>query len=242
MNKILNTIIVGIILLACAGSTFALRSPLFYDNFESGSFNGWSAATPWAISISAPLSGTYDAIAPGSASAMLTQNISTLGYNSINVSWLWATNRKNAVTLITEWYNGTGWIQITNITGTVANTSAIFTLPTGAANNPNFLIGFNYTGAHIQDWGKIDNVNITGNNPCNYTGTGNWDIPCDYNCGYTTTININGNITLNGTVAGTGSGEVNITSGGRWNFTATNQFINVYSGCTLNIYSGGQIG
>lgn len=70
---------------------------------------------------------------------------------------------------------------------------------------------------------------------CTYGGSGNWELNCADDCVFdsTTTIGNQDNITI------TGTGTLTFNNNGRWSFTGTNQYINIGSGCTLNINTGG---
>ncbi len=78
-------------------------------------------------------------------------------------------------------------------------------------------------------------IRIVVGDTCTYVGGGNWSIDCSDNCVFTTTQTIPGqnNVTI------FGSGNLNFSSGGKWDFTGSNQYITVDPGCTLNINPGG---
>jgi len=68
---------------------------------------------------------------------------------------------------------------------------------------------------------------------CTAPASGNWAVNCADNCDWTTAQNVPANITISG------SGHLALSS--IFTFTGSNQYINIGSGCLLEIKSGGSI-
>jgi len=78
-------------------------------------------------------------------------------------------------------------------------------------------------------------VTITADgDTCTYSGSGDWEIDCSENCRVSNSYNLANNLFFSG------SGEVLI--GELINFTGTNQYVHIGSGCSVHIESGGGFG
>ncbi|MDP3027666.1 MAG: hypothetical protein Q8N63_08220, partial [Nanoarchaeota archaeon] len=149
---------------------------IVYDDFESGSLSGWNlisygTAANWTSSTTNPYQGARHAqsqplytIEPAS---VIQRNISTLGYENIVFRYY----KRNigldvADEFQAEWYNGTGWTLVES-TGSSSSSDASYvsrsySLPSSAANNPDFAIKFECTAGATSEYCRIDNVNISG--------------------------------------------------------------------------------
>ena len=115
---------------------------LFSDGFESNNFTagGWTNSG-CTIGSTYKYAGTYAAIFNSSDS--LTKAGSTAGYQNIQVKY--ARYTRNCETddhFIAEWYNGSAWTAMEDLTGNSSWTLKTWTLPAGANNNANFQIRF----------------------------------------------------------------------------------------------------
>ncbi len=150
---------------------------LFFDNFESGTLNGWilakvSGANYWTTSITNPYQGTYHAqsqpMSTTEPASTIEKTISTSGYSNIKFSYY----RKLigldiADEFKAKWYDGATW-QILEQTGSNSANDASyifkeFTLPSSANNNPNLKIRFECTAGAVSEFCRVDNVKITAN-------------------------------------------------------------------------------
>lgn len=94
-----------------------------------------------------------------------------------------------------------------------------------------------YTSNHATaDWRPKLYVDYTSLpvDTCTPPASGNYAVDCSDNCVWDTNDEIPANVTMSG------SGIVNLEA--VWEFTGTNQYINVESGCEFAIHSGGSIG
>jgi len=144
----------------------------FTEDWESNSFatNDWSssggATSDWVISTDDPFAGTFHAQAENSDSeTTLTTNISTAGHENISFSFQYDTDLLDAGEYLrADWYNGTDWINILNITGvnTGAYTLSNNSLGSDAADNSAFAIRFRCNSGTLNEACKIDDVAVTG--------------------------------------------------------------------------------
>ncbi|MBW2980533.1 hypothetical protein KY360_03890 [Candidatus Woesearchaeota archaeon] len=144
---------------------------VFFDGFESNSLatNNWTtsgAGAPWAISTIDPYAGTYlirtddtDAV------SLIETTISTVYYANITLSFYYEANgldTKDGEYFAAQWYNGTGWATVLNITSTSGWALFNQTLPSQASTNPNFKIRFICFSGRNNEECKVDNVQVDG--------------------------------------------------------------------------------
>jgi len=143
----------------------------FTEGFESGSFltNDWSSGggsrNDWIISTDNPRTGTYHAYAKDTkAESTLITNLSTVGYGNIVFSFWYVTNIKNNQYLRADWYNGTRWINVLDITSTDVGTYTLanFSLPSSAENNSDFAIRFRCYNDGGGEHCDVDDIQVTG--------------------------------------------------------------------------------
>jgi len=94
---------------------------------------------------------------------------------------------------------------------------------------------YNYS-AYVKDdagWSAITELRtVTVQlDTCTAPGAGQWELDCADNCNFTTTTTVPGNVNM--------SGSGNVYIGANWNFTGSNQYVYVWPGCEVDIYSGG---
>lgn len=149
---------------------------IFYDDFESGSLNGWtltkvSGANHWAISLVNPYQGTYHAQSqPRSTNepaSVIERGISTFNYNNIKFSYY-----RRLIGLDTadefkaKWFDGNSWFVLEQTGSNSANDASYkfkeFILPSSANNNPNLKIKFECTAGATSEYCRVDNVKILG--------------------------------------------------------------------------------
>lgn len=131
----------------------------FYDGFESGNFTvgGW-VNSGCVISSSPVYAGNYSAQL--NSTDTLTKALSTVGAGSVVVQYVRTiTGFKSGNHFYAEWYNGTTWTVLEDITADSGWTVKSFTLPAGAANNPNFQLRFR-TSAGNSNKAYVDEVRI----------------------------------------------------------------------------------
>jgi uncharacterized protein YjlB len=136
---------------------------LFSEGFESGNFTagGWTNSG-CTITNSDVYAGIYSTILNSSDS--LTKAISTAGYDNIQLVYTRKTLNMNYLDhFYAEWYNGSAWSTVENLTGT-ANTykQKVFILPSGANDNANFKIRFRTSHNNSTDYVFLDHVKVIG--------------------------------------------------------------------------------
>lgn len=173
------------------GSLSASSTTLFSDSFESGNFANWTTVDKgpdkWAV-----LPGLIIKAQDGKRDAevsrafrrpttdwKLSKATSTSGHNNINLSFYYliprAGNLESNDHLLVEWFDGSNWQQIADITNT--NTGIInrdswklasYNLPAEAGNNPAFAFRLvakfspNSKGLDNLDTFIVDNVVLSG--------------------------------------------------------------------------------
>lgn len=151
-------------------------------------------------------------------------------YVNFSANWTDDTNMSSFVFAINQTGN---WVNSSVIpfTGTTASSSNVTQITAAAGTN----VSWYFQANDSLNQGNKTSINSFVVNTCLYSGSGNWALKCSDKCVFTNTQTIanNNNITI------TGSGVLNFSSGGKWSFTGTSQYITIASGCTLNINSGG---
>jgi hypothetical protein len=144
-------------------SIMDLKSSLFYDGFESMDFaTGAWINSGCGFSSFYKYAGLYSVMFNSSGS--LTRSISTANYQNIQVSYARYTRLcETDDHFIAEWYNGTTWTTLENLTGNSSWTVRTFTLPSGANNNPNFKIRFRTSHNGSFDYAYLDEVRVSAN-------------------------------------------------------------------------------
>jgi len=137
---------------------------IFSDNFETA-FSGWTTVAPVTWYTGTPKNGTHSILLQ--TTAAIKRTVSTVGYKDISVSFYLGANSldSSAENMQMTWYDGSVWTVLAQITdGTEDNALHIYqcTLPTAAANNPNFAVKFKLNGSSTDDYGYVDNVTVKG--------------------------------------------------------------------------------
>ncbi len=145
---------------------------LFSDGFESG-IGAWtlskaSNANYWTAATTNPYEGAYSAqVYPMSTTdpaSSMEKGISTAGYSTISVSYYRKLNLPTALKRFrAKWYDGTTWnvLELANNTADSSYAYRSFTLPSSAANNPDFRIRFECTAGASSNFCRVDNVLVT---------------------------------------------------------------------------------
>jgi|GEM_PF-1273713 len=146
------------------------RGRIFFDDFEA-SFSGWSqSGTVNGRYTGTPKYGNYDVQLSdnGSGDGRIWRTISTAGYSNIIVSFaLGAVLNNNNEDVRSEWSadNGGSWTDLALINRNGADNQLhdySITLPETAANNAQFSIRFRIRKSESDDYGYVDNVEVTG--------------------------------------------------------------------------------
>ena len=154
-----------------SASPLANFSGNFTEGFETGTFttNGWGSSGGtngnWVVSTTNPRTGTYHAQGSNTdAESVLITNISTVGYQNINFNFWYETVGIDAGEYIrVDWYNGTDWINVLDITDAAVTYSfANFSLPDSAENNSDFAIRFKCLNSVFFEYCRVDDIQILG--------------------------------------------------------------------------------
>ena len=135
--------------------------------------------------------------------------------------------------------NGTAWITINGVNYTATNFTTnrynVSVTLTGGTYTYNWSAYGNGTQHNLNLSRSAGYYTVNTSSSCAYSGPGNWALNCADNCVFssTTTIANYDNVTI------TGIGALNFSSGGKWSFTGSNQYVTIASGCTLNVEPGG---
>ncbi|HET6427131.1 MAG TPA: Calx-beta domain-containing protein, partial [Phycisphaerae bacterium] len=137
---------------------------LFFDDFESGNFTagGWSTSGSASVTGRAAYNGSYGAHLAGVAS--ITKAVSTDGYTDIHVKCYWRTKALDAGEyLYCEWSDDGGqtWYELGKTQAT-SWAQVDFTCPAGAADNQDFQVRFRTNADKDNEYGEVDDVEITG--------------------------------------------------------------------------------
>lgn len=151
---------------------------IFTDGFESGGLSGWTLSNNgnlgvqnWTASQMNPYSGLWHALGnPRDATepaSTLERTISTSGYSNITLTYYRKiTFNDNFDDYQALWYDGSVWTAIESLRNAkTVDANYVykeFNLSSSAENNPNFKIKFECTGGHVDDYCRVDNVNIIG--------------------------------------------------------------------------------
>ena len=109
-----------------------------------------------------PYAGTYHARVKNAGGAMW-RTISTAGSTNIHLKYAGMTHLLDAgESLRVEWYDGSTWHLVEDLLSEGSYTYRDWTLPSGAANNPNFAVRFSSICNKNTEWGDVDNVEVTG--------------------------------------------------------------------------------
>ncbi len=154
-------------------ATFAANTPqsLYYNNFEVN-FTGWTTSGLVDRNNNAGIPKNGTASIRLRQTGQMQKTVSTAGYTSITVSFALAANSLESPSGVPEyvqarWYDGTTWTQLTRISDGDTNEDNnlhlySFSLPAGAANNPNFALQFLINGSNNNDYGYVDDVQVMG--------------------------------------------------------------------------------
>jgi hypothetical protein len=155
-------------------ATFAANAPvslLSDGGFEAGrpSANGWTETGTIDWHTGTPKTGTHSVQMLGGGTAeSIYRTIPTSGHSGITVSFTMGGNSIDAGEYVAaEWYNGTTWTVLKQINaGDPAENNALnpfsYSLPAGADHNANFQLRFRIVASATDDYGYVDNVQVTG--------------------------------------------------------------------------------
>ncbi len=138
---------------------------LFGDNFESG-FSGWTTVwgTP-AWYTGTPKNGTHSIeLANSDGCEEFRRTVSTSGYSNIQVDFfMGASSLESGEFVSAWWYDGSTWYELVRISGGDGECDGTlhffsFDLPSGANNNPYFMIDFTLSAGDSSDYGYVDDV------------------------------------------------------------------------------------
>lgn len=138
---------------------------LFFDGFESGNLTagGWSIENGTiAVTSTDNYTGTYSM--PINYNDIVSKSISTAGKTGIQLKYAYKVTGINAGGhIITEWFDGTNWHNLEDVTAATSGYELkIYTLPSGAANNPGFKLRFKAVGVG-GSFTYFDNIEVLGN-------------------------------------------------------------------------------
>ncbi|MHB9070869.1 MAG: right-handed parallel beta-helix repeat-containing protein [Sedimentisphaerales bacterium] len=156
---------------------------VFYDGFESGNFTagGWGNSG-CDIQTTYKYAGTY--ATRFNSSDSLTKTFSTVNCKSIQVKYARYTRLCTSSShFISEWYNGTTWTTLEDLTGNSAWTYKIFDLPAGADKNANFQIRFRTSNgltnyAYLDDVKLVADIDACGDVPDNQKNIVDFNLDC----------------------------------------------------------------
>lgn len=135
---------------------------LFADGYESGNMNsgGWTNS---GCDIQTSVRYAGSRAARFSSSDSLVKSFSTSGYESIQVQYTRTTRScESNDHFIVDWYNGSRWTTIEDVTGNSGWTIKTWELPVSAKNNPSFKIRFRTSHNGSRDYAYLDEVKIIG--------------------------------------------------------------------------------
>lgn len=93
----------------------------------------------------------------------LTKGLDTTGYGNIQVKYmLMTTSFRSGDHFIVEWYDGTAWNQLEDLTANSAWTAKTWSLPAAAGNNGSFMLRFRSVLSRKGTYAYLDEVEITG--------------------------------------------------------------------------------
>ncbi|QGU31706.1 right-handed parallel beta-helix repeat-containing protein [Thermochromatium tepidum] len=142
------------------------RKQIFGDGFEQG-LRAWSLSGSVKLYSGNPKRGRYAMQSTG-GNVWVERDISTAGYDQIELSlWVAVKSFEDWESLILYWFDGETWHEPAEITNThpAAKNKLMpikLELPTTAANNPDFKLAFGMWNTDRQDFGYIDDVQLTG--------------------------------------------------------------------------------
>ncbi len=139
----------------------------FYDGFESGTLANWSLygnGNDWEIQNDDPFNGTnYARARDTDGSSYLELNISTINFTNISISYYRKVQNFDANEyLATEWFNGTRYNLLENVSSGSGYIFAIFNLTDSANNNSKFTLRFACKNDHSSEKCAIDDVRMNG--------------------------------------------------------------------------------
>ncbi|MDP4268078.1 MAG: hypothetical protein Q8880_11655, partial [Bacteroidota bacterium] len=165
------TLAVSLICIICSNSIFVAALPgssglqkvIFYEKFE----NAKKFASDWYNS-GAEIQSKYKLMDKQSlklnSSDKISKSVDTTGYTNIVIKYAvmtTITNKKKH--LYCEWYDGSTWNMVSDITSKQGWVSKIIDLPQKANNNENLMIRFRTSGYTDKEYAYIDEVSVTGN-------------------------------------------------------------------------------
>ncbi|WP_391570708.1 glycosyl hydrolase 53 family protein [Cohnella sp.] len=138
--------------------------PALMDGFESNNFTqmGWTVSGA-DIQSTHKYEGSYAARFNWSDSITHPLLYGTYFYHDIKVEYArFSPNLTGSQHFIAEWFDGTSWHTLEDITGTFPWAKKTFTLPSSASNNMYFQLRFRTSGIGITNYAYVDAVKVRG--------------------------------------------------------------------------------
>jgi hypothetical protein len=206
--------------------------PIFSDGFESNNFTtgGWTNSGT-AVQSSYKYSGSCAARFCSSNS--LTKSLNMANYTNIWISYARRTlDMESDDHFIAEWFDGSTWTTLEDITGNVDWSHKTFLLPASAENNPNFQIRFRTSHNGSTDYAYLDDVAVTASRVWSATISGTIDLAVSD----PTLIPVTIEIRKFGTSTVVETHQVTPTSTGYYEFTtAQNGYYDLYAKASYRI-------
>ncbi|MCL4529978.1 MAG: hypothetical protein M1282_11255 [Chloroflexi bacterium] len=156
-------LVVSIVLVRTPAPVYA-STQIYFTNFNTG-YSDWTS-TGNVSSVSSP-SIQPNSVKLNGAGASITKSISTVGYNSISVTWnMAASSLESGEYCYVEYNTGSGWVTIGSLTNG-QDTSTFYSGTTssisGADNNPNFQVRYRIqTGSSSGDYCYAEDTTVSG--------------------------------------------------------------------------------
>lgn len=136
----------------------------YFDGFESGGFaaGGWSTSSSGALVLTgARRTGSFGARIRNQGFMEKAQ--STVGYATVRLKYSRRTkNLDSGENFRVEWYDGSSWSLVEELTTNVAWGSTSVLLPAPAGNNVNFRVRFSTDASQANERGDVDDVELIG--------------------------------------------------------------------------------
>lgn len=138
--------------------------PALLEGFENNNFtqNGWTNSGT-DIQTTYKYAGSYAARFNSSDSLTHPLLYGTYFYHDVKVEYAhYSRNFSSSHHFIVEWFDGTNWNMLEDVTGTFGWTKKTWTLPASAANNIGFQIRFRTSGSGSLNYVYLDDVKVRG--------------------------------------------------------------------------------
>lgn len=144
---------------------YPVKTRLFHDNLESGSYSlgSWNASAYTSVIAGAAYSSNYGA--KMSKTGSITKQASTAGFHGIYVKYRRATTGYGSGEgLIVEWStNGTAWNNLETVnSGSYSDGLQNKSCGAGASNQASFYVRFRSNGSDTTKYSYVDNIEILG--------------------------------------------------------------------------------